>query len=275
MKHPSKLMSVWTLAMALLVVSGVSLAQNSELRTGSPHFVEDGWDVQLGAGLVSSSGELYRGMKDEHGLTGLLDIGYSNGNFYFIANEEDGILLGYSLLRDENWVLDAVLGPKFGMDFTDSDEFDGQLRHLGNREVDGHFGARFTWYGDANRVSMSLTRDVTGVHDGYLATADYQQEWQLRNWLVTGRAGLALFSAKMTNYMAGVSASEATSAFPQFKADPGQAVFFDVIADYPVNENWIFEAKLTLIKISSEFTESPIAGDDTLTVLTTGLKYQF
>ncbi len=275
MKYPSTLSSMMMLAAGLLALSGVSLAQDSMLRSESPHFIEDGWDVRLGAGLITSSGELYRGMKEENGLTILLDASYTNGDFYAIANEEEGLLLGYSLVRDDNWVVDAVFGPKFEMDFNDGDMFDGQLSHLDKRDVDGQLGARFTWYGDTNRLSISLTGDVTGVHDGFLGTVDYQQEWQARNWLLTGRAGLALFSDKMANHMVGVSAHEATASMPRFEAKASQAVYLELMAEYPVNENWIFETKAAIAQFGSELADSPITRDDTYSVVTTGFKYQF
>lgn len=270
-----KIASMMTIIIAVTVLSGVSVAQDSVLRSESPHFIEDGWDVRLGVGLITTSGELYRGMKDENGLTTLLDASYTHGDFYFIAREEEGLLLGYSLMRDDNWVIDAVFGPKFEADFNDSDMFDGQLKHLDQRDLDGQLGARFSWYGDNNLLSISLTRDVVGAHDGYLAQLDYQQEWQARNWLLTGRAGLLLFSDKMANHMVGVSAAEATVSTPQFEAEASQAVFLELMAEYPVNENWIFETRASIAQFSSELADSPITREDTYSEVITGFKYQF
>lgn len=275
MKYRAKLSSMIMLSLSLLVVSGISFAQDSVLRSESPHFIEDGWDFRAAIGLRGTKGEFYRGMKDLDGLILNLEASYTSGNFYAIANEDDGLLLGYSLLRDENWVVDAVFGPKFGVNFDDRDEFDGQLRDLDNRNEDGHLGGRFTWYGDSNRVSISVTRDVVGVHGGYLASIDYQQEWQLRNWLFTGRSGFSACTDKMTNHIAGVSDSEATATFPQYKAGAGQAVLLELTAEYPVNENWVFETKATITQYSKAFKDSPIINDDTLSVITTGFKYQF
>ena len=275
MKYSIKIISISSLLAGLLLATGWCQAQDSVLRSASPHFMDDGWDVRLGAGLTQTSGELYTGMKDENDITLLLDATYTYSDFYFVANEEEGLLLGYSLMRDDNWVFDVVFGPKFGVDFDDKGMFDGQLSHLDERDVDGHFGARFSWYGERNRVSMSLTRDVTGAHDGYLASLDYQQEWQLRNWLLNGRVGLMLLSDKMANHMAGVSASEASAAIPQFEADAASAVFLELMAEYPINEKWIFETRATIVGFSSELESSPITKDDTYAVLTTGVKYQF
>lgn len=275
MNNSTKLITLLMLAMALSALSGVSRAQNSVLRSASPHFIEDGWELSAGVGIRGTSGEFYRGSKDEDGLSVKLEASYTNGNFYAIANEDDGLLLGYSLLRDENWVADVVFGPKFGVHFDDRDEFDNQLRGLDNRNEDGHLGGRFTWYGESNRVSMSLTRDIVGVHDGYLASIDYQQEWQLRNWLLTGRAGFSACTDKMTNQIAGVSISEATAEIPQYSAGDGQAVLLELTAEYPVNENWVFETKATITQFSKEFEDSPIITDSTLSVITTGFKYQF
>lgn len=275
MKYATNLILLVISVFTLSLVSLSTQAQDSTLRAESPHFGEEGWDVRLGLGLIASSGEFYRGMKEESGLTLLLEASYHNGNFFFNANEEDSLLVGYSLLRNGDWVIDMVFGPKFGINFDDSDDFDNQLSSLHNRDVDGQLGARFSWYGDSNRLSISLTRDVVGAHDGFLALLDYQQEKQLRNWLLTGRAGLILMSEKMTNHIVGVSASETTATIPEYKADAGQAVLLELKLEYPVNENWIFESRASWMKVGNDFQQSPITVDDSISIVTTGFKYQF
>jgi MipA family protein len=275
MKYLTLLLALLVSACGLLLVSENTQAQESNLRSDSPHFSDEGWDFRVGAGLAAFSGEFYRGMKDESGFTLLLEASYINGNFFVNANEEDGLLFGYSLMRDENWVLDAVFGPKFGIKFDDSDTFDNQLQSLHNRDEDGQLGARLTWYGDTNRVSMSLTRDVVGAHGGYLGQLDYQQEWQLRNWVLTGRVGVLLFSQKMTDHMVGVSADETTASITQYTPGAGYGGLLELTAEYPVNENWVFETRATLIQGNSEFADSPIVKDEMFSVITTGFKYQF
>jgi outer membrane scaffolding protein for murein synthesis (MipA/OmpV family) len=275
MTFATKLTWPLILAFTLLLVTVSSKAQDSNLRSESPHFSEEGWDFRIGGGLTTTSGQFYQGMKNDNGLTALLEASYIRGNFFFNANDEDGLLFGYSLLRDDDWVLDAVFGPKFGVNFDDSDMFDDQLKTLHNRAEDGQLGARFTWYGDTNRMSISLTRDIVGAHGGYLGQLDYQQEWQLRNWLLTGRVGLLLFSQKMTDHMVGVSAEEATATISEFKADAGYGGLMELTVEYPVNEHVVFESRATLIQGSSQFSDSPIVKDDAFAVFTTGFKYQF
>jgi outer membrane protein len=259
----------------LVFFSAAAASQESNLRGDSPHYIEDGWDVRLGVAVLAVSADFYRGMKDLETGDFLVDVNYRNGNFFFTTTDDASLTLGYSLLRDEDWVVDVVFGPRFYMDFGEDDLFDGQLSHLEDRDIDGHLGARFSWYGDSNRVSASLTRDVIDAHDGYLASIDYQHEWQLRNWVVTGRAGVARFSDDMVNHIVGVSAAEATVATPQYQAEAGNATLFELTVEYPLNEDWIFEGNAASAIFDSGFKDSPIVEGDSLTVISAGFKYQF
>ena len=244
-------------------------------RDYNPHFGDNGWDGNIGLGAFYQHGNFYLGSEKDHNeLTILSEASYVNDNFFFSAGEDE-FIFGYTLARDENWVIDAVLGPKFAIDF-DDEIYDQKIRHLEERDLDAQLGPRFTWYGDNNRVSFSITQDISDRHDGYSASATYLHEWQLQNWLLTGRAGVIFISDKMANHIVGVSAAEATASIAQYKADSsGHLLGLALKAEYPVSEHWIFETSATISEFSKEFDASPITSNDSVTTLVTGLKYQF
>lgn len=270
------MMQKTSLALAItLSCSAGAWAQDSKLRSEGIHYGEDGWDGSLGVAVVSGEGELYIGGDDTDASAALIGgITYRNGRFFFALGDENGVQIGYSLMQRENWVVDGVFGPVSGVDFGGNDDND-ELNSLDDRDVDGHLGVRYTWYGDSNRLSFGASRDVINVHDGWTLSAQYSQEWQVKNWLVTGNIGAAHLSDKSTNHVVGVSASEATAAIPAFDAEAGNVGWLDFKAEYPVTEKWVFQTRLNTLFIGDELSDSPITEDDSRTLLLVGMKYQF
>ena len=247
-------------------------AQDSNLRSDGVHYGDDGWDASLGLGVTSTEGDLYIGDDDSDvGAEILGGVTYRKGQFFFAADDENGVQIGYSLIQRDNWVIDGVFGPVIGANFDDNDELD----HLDNRKLDGHLGMRYTWYGDHNRVAVAAGRDVVSAHDGWVASAQYSHEWQLKNWLVTGNIGVAHLSDRMANHIVGVSASEATRAIPAFSAEAGNVSWLGVLAEYPMTEKWVFQTRLNTMAVSEELSDSPITDDDSTMSLVVGMKYQF
>ena len=265
-------------AMALSIAIGCSgnvwAGEDSDLRRTGVHYGEDGWDVGLGLGVGSGSeGGIYIDDDPDASVVILGGITYRKGRFFLAAEEDNGFEIGYSLIQKQDWVVDAVFGPAFGAYF----EGNSKLEHLDDRDIDGQLGLRYSLYGDHNRISLGLSQDVIDAHDGWVASAEYLHEWQFKNWLVTGSAGLAHISDKMANHMVGVSANEATAAIPAYTPDAGNIAWFGVKTEYPVTEKWVFQARADTRVLDDEFEDSPITENDTNAVssLVVGMKYQF
>lgn len=257
--------------LALSLLCGVAHA--SAGRDSSPHFGEDGWDLSLGAGVASTHGAFYLGEESSEQRVALLGgATFIRGRFYFTAGEDESLLLGYTLVRENNSAIDVVTGPKFAATFDDNVRLKGQIK---DRDLDWHTGARYTWYGDYNQASFSLTKDISSAHDGFTANADYQHEWQLKNWLLTGRSSLSYVSDKMANHIAGVSASESSTSIPAYRAGSANIVMLELKLEYPLTEDWIFQSNVSVTKFDGGIQRSPIIKDKTHSEATIGVRYQF
>lgn len=269
-KHGLSLVSL-----ALLSASGLAQAgEPSQVQIDSPHYGEDGWDITIGAGVGLIDGAIYQGEDDHTGtIVPLVDVTYQRDRFYFTAGNEQGLVVGYSVLRGESWALDGVLSPKMAAYFEDSDN--DELEHLDDREFDLHAGLRATKYYGNGRLGMELSNDVSGTHEGYIASVDYLHEWQLRNWVIGGKVGAAYLSDKTSDYYFGVSQKEATAKYPAHTVDGGTILSASLRAEYPVDEHWIFHTDAGVVKLSDEINDSPITQDDQISLLTVGMKYKF
>ena len=259
-------------AVLLATVSQFSVA-DATITHDNPHFGDKGWEVSVGIGVLSATDSIYQRDDDDYekGIYIPLDLTWYGENFHFTADEKEGLLLGYTLARNNNWALDGILSPRGAGPF-DND----LLEDLDDRDIDFHAGVRYTQYGEDNVIKLEASKDISNTHDGFILSASYEQEWQIKNWIVSGGVGIGYVSEDMIDYYFGVNNSEATADFPQYDADETTIASISARAEYPVNENWVFNTQLTHAFLGDEITDSSITtNDDGLTVFTTAMVYQF
>ena len=273
MKSISILLATSVLALGY----SITAAADSQLIDNSPHFGETGWEVSLGAGIFSATDNinLYKRDDDdlENGFFVPLEATYIGERFYFKADEVQGLVLGYTLTQDQNWAIDAVLSPRFAGPI-DNDLLEDA--DLDDRDPDLHAGIRYSMYFDDSLIRLDASRDISGTHDGYILSAAYDHEWQIRNWLVTGTASVDYISKDMTDYYVGVDRDEATGQFPVYQAEGAVITGIALDAEYPLNENWTFNTVLGYLILGDEIEDSPITNDDgKLAMISTSVRYHF
>ncbi len=248
----------------------------SELVIDNPHFGDKGWDVQLSAGIYSQSDTLFRFDEDHrNGLFIPLEANWYGDEFYFSLGQEEGLLFGYTLNKNEAWALDVIAGPRSGS--PNIDELESQFVTLDERDIDFHAGLRYTQYGDDNRLRVELTRDVSGTHDGYIANGSFKQEWQAKNWILTAGAALLYVSDEVAGYYFDVSSSESGGgSIPVYSAGDSTLANFSLAADYPISEKWVFNTRLNHTIYDDEVTNSPFTTDkNAITHISAAAVYHF
>jgi len=264
-------------AIASLLISAItlplSLHADTKLNPANPHFGEKGWDVDFTVGASTFSDTLYKTDEDINGHFYFgVNLSYYGEDFYFIADDEEGLLAAYSIAKQDDTVFDVVLAPRFG-GFHEND----LLTDLNERDVDLHLGLRYTQYFDDTILTVEASQDISGAHSGSILSTSFEKEWQIKNWIVTGIVSAAYLSEEMTDYYFGVSNSEAANS--SFLAHSvGASVFATagVKAEYPINENWVFNAAISHTVSDGEISKSPITLDaDQLTMGHIGVKYHF
>ena len=261
-----------TLSLVLTICTPLPQAAASSIRQESPHYRDNGWEVSIGPGMYLDGDDIFLGgdVNPDMGFVLLTEISYQYDNFYFMLSDKNGFYLGYSLLRDKNWVLDTILVPRFVR--PDNPEF----HDLEERGYDFHGGFKLSRYGDRDLISVELSQDISGRHNGQMFIAQYLREFQLKNWLFTAGTGAVLASHEMTDYYFGVTKDEAaTSRFPVYHADASQVYYLQLSAEYPINERWVYAIHASLARFSSQIHRSPVAAGDSSSILETGFRYRF
>lgn len=264
-----------TLALGALPLSAIA---DSKLATQNPHYGEKGWDVEVMAGLGTVSNHLlsYKTNDDDEKNKNFAFItfntSYFGEKFYFKADDEDGLFLGYNLHKDGDSALDVFLAPEF---FGPSDDND-LLSHLDDRDVDLHAGLRYTKYMGDSLYEIDFSSDISGAHGGYILSASYEKEWQKKNWVITGAVSAGYVSSDMTDYYFGVDDNEATANFSAYQAGAYGFATAGVKAEYPINENWVFMAAVSHLISNDEVADSTISDDkDSTSAAIASIKYHF
>ncbi|MFT5505189.1 MAG: outer membrane scaffolding protein for murein synthesis (MipA/OmpV family) [Gammaproteobacteria bacterium] len=246
---------------------------DSTFTQKSPHFGDRGWDVNLGIGIGVASDSIYKRNDDdrEKGIYIPLTATWYGESFHFTADEREGLLLGYTIAKTANWAVDGLLSPRF---FGPIDN--ELLDHLDDRNGDFHAGVRYTLYGDDNVIKLEVSKDISNTHDGFILSASYEQEWQVKNWIVRGSASAAFISEDMIDYYFNVSGDEATVAFPAYNGSASRLAYISASTEYPINENWIFKTQIAHIIPGDEIKDSPITSDkESWSAGTAGVTYKF
>lgn len=257
----------------LLLATSPLIFADSQLATQNPHFGEKGWDVEAVVGLVSVSDLIYKSEDDDKNSLLLgINATYYGEDFYFVADDDEGLLLGYNLNKSDQSALDVILAPRF----SGFDPEDDLLKDLDERKTDLHAGLRYTQYMGDSVYKFEVSKDISDRHDGFILGALYEKEWQHKNWLITGGASAAYISEKMTDYYFGVDADEATTTFTTHNAEETVLIGLSLKAEYPINENWVASGTINHLMSDGNVADSPITEDnDHITAVSAAIKYHF
>lgn len=271
MKNLTYLTLCSTFILATTPIIGMA---DSQLATQNPHYGEKGWDVDITAGVGSMSNFIYKSEDPDDTDFAFIGVNatYYGEQFYFAANEDDGLLLGYNINKQADSALDIILAPRF----SGFDEDDDVLKDLDDRKVDLHTGLRYTKYMGDSLYEIEVSTDISGHHGGSILSATYEKEWQQKNWIFTGSVTAAYVSEKMADYYFGVDNDEATADFSAHKVGGSSFVSAGLKAEYPITENWVFSAAVSHLISDGNISDSSITEDeDQITAVQTSIKYHF
>lgn len=219
-----------------------SLRNNTLENTDPENFFE------IGVGAGAFVGSSLRDDDGEDAGLGLIIRGSYNWNGFFVdvlGETSDPFVLGYNAYNNENWSFDVTLSQSWG----GLNKEDDEVRFIGvdERESNTMFGGRLTGYFGQNILQFAIKHDVSSKSKGTVASAVIGRNWQIRNWNFHGLAGLNYRDAKYNDYFFGVSDSEANSSdFTAYDGKASASFNSSMGVTYPINENWIYRASVSL-----------------------------
>jgi len=197
-------------------------------------------------------------------LSIFLDGGYQWENGIFVeapgvSNKlNPGFTVGYNLYNTQHWNFDFIGNSAHGIieyGVTENDESIYIKR-------DGTFRAGFRATGNygQNTIQFNITpysfNDEYG--DGIHASVWFAKQWQIKNWNAHASIGVQYLSEEILDYYYGIPDEIAISNSPAYKAKSGFNTSFQIGADYPISQNWVFESYLRYTDLADSINDSPI-----------------
>ncbi|MDK2596298.1 MULTISPECIES: MipA/OmpV family protein [Pseudoalteromonas] len=251
-----------------------------------PWYDEDDfeWQLSLGAFYVNTKLPKLIGSKHEFSsLAPLIDAKLQYKKFYLNTHSGDffgGSDLGYQLIQEEEWGLDAIFG-NYQIPFSETgyysneDDVVEELRGVKPRKVDQSIGlAYYRNIGDFLAVA-ELVYDVLGESNGWVFHVEATRNFELRNWDLWLNFGANYYSQNFNNYFYGVSPSEVNDYLHGFTAGDGATVFVQTQINYPIAQDWVYSAGASVLVGSGGVKSSPLVDSNYARVFFTGVKYVF
>lgn len=281
---PFRLLILATIVL-LQPVSAADIATDVRSGGGVPDYSNGGYfEIGVAGGYLASA-RITKDDEDEGWQAGLtLAGGYRYRGFFLEASEgtADGLNLGYNLWNSQHWSLDLLAASLNGdIDTDNQDKIDSRFtEEQRNAEIidrDTFYngaGVRVTGYCNDYILQYRLVTD-THSGNGVTSTARLGKSWQIKNWNFHGVISVEYHSATSNRYWLGISATEATSRFPEY--DPGSSVSAnaELGVTYPVGKDWVFRSFARFGTLPQEQKNSPLVDDDKWLLFYNSISYVF
>lgn len=179
------------------------------------------------------------------------------------------IALGFNIISTEKYNLDFI-GTQYFQGISRS-EFDG-FESITRRDEDINLGFRGHVNFDDNLIQYEAVADVSGSHNGVIASVQYGRQFQYRNWNFHTLLGLRYISAGVLDHYFGVSEQESSASVSAYTAGDGFLPTVELGATLPLSEKWLFETTAEYSLLPESVTESPLTQGDDLFFFQAGIK---
>lgn len=181
-----------------------------------------------------------------------------------------GLAAGYNVWQNDNWSVDALVTLSAAIDVSEIDRFDNS--NLKDRSNALAGGVRVTHFYDDYVFQGHL---LTASKRGVVAALAAGRHWQVNNWNFIALASARYNSSKYNDFYFGVDESEVNDDFAAYQAGSGVTFEAELAAEYPLSENWVFEAAVRHAEFSGALKDSPLLVEDRASSLRMSVSYVF
>lgn len=240
------------------------------------------WDWSFGAGYYVDKHYL-QGVDYQDGFELNINVAINYDKFYFDVDNSQlsgGLTIGYNLVDKYDWSLDLfAINAHEGFDETGTfydDDLVSELRGVKEREDDFNAGLRLTRKEKTHQLSLEILHDISGAHKSLWASGFISTIQDYRNWEFRVGSGLNIYSSDFTGYYFGVDANETIAGLrPQYNPSAAYSLTFEIHAEYPINEDWVFLGGWLSSWYSKEISNSPLISNSLRHKAKVGIRYVF
>ena len=223
-------------------------------------------DGSIGAmGVYSQS--LY---KDTDNQTKVLPAFSYEGERAYIKLPE----VGYHLIPKASYQSLSV-GLRYQPSSFEPDESDdSHIQLMDDRDDSTMAVVNYRW----GPVSLKMAQDISGVHDGYFGQVSLGYPIQTPLWQLIPSVSYRYLSDKMSDYLFGVSAADASrtgGSISAYDAPSTTELSVGIRAIYPISPNTSFMLNVKHTEYDEEIKQSPIVTENKINSITAALLYNF
>jgi MipA family protein len=137
-------------------------------------------------------------------------------------------------------------------------------------------GVRYSNWESDTYYSLEAAYDIlNNSHQSFVVEGYLGRTAAIRNWDLTYGLGATWYSSKVINYNVGLKDFELTDELFAYSTGAGYTVDFEISAQTPISESWVFEIALEHTFLSSNIKNSPLVVNDNLSSVLLGFSYVF
>ena len=136
-------------------------------------------------------------------------------------------------------------------------------------------GIRWQWHVQHHQIRLSLASDVSNVHHGAHALAEYDYHFYLDNWRVSAAMHIKWMSANLTDYYYGITRDDTPIPELIYEAEQGIQYGISLNVAYPINEQWQWLGKASYTTLHRGMSNSPLVEKSYVVSAFVGVAYRF
>lgn len=248
--------------MQLKTISLAALATtvSGAVWAGSDNILE----ASLGIGIVGGQ-SIYQGIDHESEVIPLFGVSY--GNFYL-----EGLEAGFVMTEAEDFNLSvAIAGDTLDGERTDS----SLLKDMGDVDSGVNLklsGELFTNFG---LLGASVAQDMSNEHEGIELSLSWAVPLEFDKAMLMPSVYATWMSDDLVNHYYGVATNQVKAGRPLYDADSGWRYGIELMAEYPLSQQWALQGGVSAEWYGDEITNSPIVDEDRAIFGFLGVIYQF
>ncbi|MGY0217604.1 MipA/OmpV family protein [Endozoicomonadaceae bacterium StTr2] len=245
---------------SLLLAASIAAASSS----ASAFELSDDLNLSLGLGAASSS-SIYKGQDSETTAIPVIELEYKG--FYI-----SGLEAGYNFIDNDNFNFYAAIA---------GDTLDGKRKDSkflkDMKDVDSGVNLKLggELYTEFGILGASVAQDVSSEHKGTEVELDWSVPFDVGTVSLMPTVYATWMSDKLTNHYFGVEQKYARADRKAYDADASWRYGVNLMAQYPLSEQWTLAASVGSEWYSKEIKDSPIVDDNRATMGYVAVSYTF
>ena len=191
-----------------------------------------------------------------------------------------GAEFGYQLVVEPEWQLDVLVRsylPAYELTYHIQDNTTSQqYTYLSETDEGQGLGLRFSRYFDQAVMSIDVAAlEPVSESKGWVVDWYYNKLVHHRNWDIYIGGGLTYYSKATLNHYLSPKISPQYTDIEYHPDNSGLRAQVEILARYPINKKWLFNAGINQNYYNSGFTNSPLVEKNFITRVQLGVVYVF